>query len=399
LVLVLSLLEVGHCCKKTNSQTCINPQGENGGKVTKGCLQRICKGGVWEKSLANNICCFERTAYTINTTISSSREGCVWAAINCVEETPGIAKTIFSLENLCKKKDVDRHTKMKEGEGDVLYRQHDQIYQLPSFTPLDDCTVPEFHKTWSRSEVLWSVTTIIDGLLTSCGGEHDSSSYFDTCSTLLNGSWVEGVTPHMIKKRSVAGHSWTNKGLFVTGGFNKEEKTLSHTEYLTRSGKWEEGPRLPYNLRGHCQVTVGSDVYVLGGRNNSSRYGLKEVWKLSEGACDWSYVNSMLEIRNNNLCAVHDNYIYTFGGEMQASGERMNLISMTWEKLAHLPPESWTSGQIFSFQSSLYLVNRYKGLVVRLTSDNKWEIISTLEFFYDTSVFPAPLVTRDILGC
>ena len=48
-------------------------------------------------------------------------------------------------------------------------------------------------------------------------GEHDSSSYFDTCSTLLNGSWVEGVTPHMIKKRSVAGHSWTNKGLFVTG--------------------------------------------------------------------------------------------------------------------------------------------------------------------------------------
>ena len=144
---------------------------------------------------------------------------------------------------------------------------------------------------------------------------------------------------------------------------------------------------------------ISSHITVPGGRNNSSRYGLKEVWKLSEGACDWSYVNSMLEIRNNNLCAVHDNYIYTFGGEMQASGERMNLISMTWEKLAHLPPESWTSGQIFSFQSSLYLVNRYKGLVVRLTSDNKWEIISTLEFFYDTSVFPAPLVTRDILGC
>ena len=73
--------------------------------MTEGCLQRICKAGVWRTSLANNICCYERTAYTINTTISSSMssDGCVRAAIDCVEETPGIAKTIFRMENFCKK--------------------------------------------------------------------------------------------------------------------------------------------------------------------------------------------------------------------------------------------------------------------------------------------------------
>ena len=60
---------------------------------------------MWRTSLANNICCYERTAYTINTTISSSmsEDGCAKAAIDCVEETPGIAKTILSLENFCKK--------------------------------------------------------------------------------------------------------------------------------------------------------------------------------------------------------------------------------------------------------------------------------------------------------
>ena len=73
--------------------------------MTEGCLQRICKAGVWRTSLANNLCCYERTAYTINTTISSSmsEDGCARAAIDCVEETPGIAKTIFRMENFCKK--------------------------------------------------------------------------------------------------------------------------------------------------------------------------------------------------------------------------------------------------------------------------------------------------------
>ena len=73
--------------------------------MTEGCLQRICKAGVWRTSLANNICCYEKTAYTINTTISSSmsEDGCARAAIDCVEETPGIAKTMLSLENFCKK--------------------------------------------------------------------------------------------------------------------------------------------------------------------------------------------------------------------------------------------------------------------------------------------------------
>ena len=36
------------------------------------------------------------------------------------------------------------------------------------------------------------------------------------------------------------------------------------TDYLTEAGEWEAGPRLPVGLGKHCQVSVGSDVYVLG---------------------------------------------------------------------------------------------------------------------------------------
>ena len=71
--------------------------------MTEGCLQRICKAGVWRTSLANNLCCYERTAYTINTTISSSmsKDGCVKVDIDCVEEIPGQAKMILSMKNYC----------------------------------------------------------------------------------------------------------------------------------------------------------------------------------------------------------------------------------------------------------------------------------------------------------
>ena len=54
--------------------------------------------------MANNLCCYDRVAYTINSTISSSmsKDGCVRANIDCVHETAGEAKMILSVKNFCK---------------------------------------------------------------------------------------------------------------------------------------------------------------------------------------------------------------------------------------------------------------------------------------------------------
>ena len=58
---------------------------------------------MWRTSLAGNLCCYERTAYAINTTISSSmsKDGCVKVDIDCVEEIPGQAKMLLSMKNYC----------------------------------------------------------------------------------------------------------------------------------------------------------------------------------------------------------------------------------------------------------------------------------------------------------
>merc|ERR1719250_166646 len=88
-----------------SSQRCTHPKAEAGYQVTEGCLQRICKAGVWRTSLASNLCCYDNTAYTINTTISSSmsEDMCVRTTIDCVEETQDQAKMILTMKNYCEK--------------------------------------------------------------------------------------------------------------------------------------------------------------------------------------------------------------------------------------------------------------------------------------------------------
>ena len=53
--------------------------------------------------MVSNICCYDGKPFTINTTISStmSEDGCAKAAIDCVEEAPGNAKTVLSVKNYC----------------------------------------------------------------------------------------------------------------------------------------------------------------------------------------------------------------------------------------------------------------------------------------------------------
>ena len=126
---------------------------------------------------------------------------------------------------------------------------------------------------------------------------------------------------------------------------------------------------------------------------------LTSVYKLSEESSAWQPAPSMEHGRYSHSCAVHDNYIYVLGGmNAKTSAERLDLSTMIWEKVSDLP-EEFEGGQALSFHSTLYLVNRWTGLVVKLTKDNQWEMITTLGFIGDRTVYPAPLVTPQILGC
>merc|ERR1712179_390120 len=474
-------------------QKCSNPKGDDSEQITEGCLQRTCKEGVWRTSLAESLCCYERRLYTINTTISSimSRDGCVRAAIDCVEDIPGHANLIHSMRNSCEEeqniaedcpvgyfgepckcfedniryfqnnivKGVNNHQTsqaacrdscrgtsdcyfwswVKSGatsgqcflknasarenfipsykyvsgsrqcilpEDPVLFINMYHIVELPSFKFLPNCMVKNTNWNWRNLFGLeFPVTDVVDGKLTVCGGEHPNDRINPTgivfeavCYTLSEGIWVEGVTPRMLKIRPGAASSWTQKGLFVTGGRYTEDLIHSSTEHLTVGGGWEYGPRLPHNLASHCQVSAGSDVYILGGYNGTHKEPMSSVYRLSEGEDNWRLVTNMEYARTDHACVVHDNYIYVLGG---TRGEKLDLSTLTWESLPVLPYEFFV-GQAFFFQSTLYLIytpeKQFEVLKVKLTKDNQWEI-TDLGIIQGSPVFPAPLLTPDILGC
>jgi hypothetical protein len=52
-------------------------------------------------------------------------------------------------------------------------------------------------------------------------------------------------------------------GIIITGGVDSSGTRLSSTEKLTGEG-WVAGPDMPVAVRSHCQVSVGSRVYLTG---------------------------------------------------------------------------------------------------------------------------------------
>ena len=52
-------------------------------------------------------------------------------------------------------------------------------------------------------------------------------------------------------------------GIIITGGKDASGTRLSSTEVLTGEG-WVAGPDMPVTVSKHCQVSVGSRVYVSG---------------------------------------------------------------------------------------------------------------------------------------
>ena len=59
-------------------------------------------------------------------------------------------------------------------------------------------------------------------------------------------------------KRVYAAASLSPLGLMVTGGWSQ-----SSTEVLTPTG-WIPGPALPEPVSGHCQLSIGSLVIIIG---------------------------------------------------------------------------------------------------------------------------------------
>merc|ERR1712142_1292591 len=312
-------------------QRCSHPQAEEGHQVREGCLLNTCKSDTWRSSLVPNKCCYDREAYSINTTIysSMSEDGCAKGSLYCVEETPGIAKTVLSVKNYCEdyatKDQLEEIKKilaeqMKEGsrcrQGENVEAKYDKeehkvlfigpswglkgkskVLSLPDLTPLD-CNIPVFPGGEYRDYVGRSTS---DGVLM-CGGWIGEKNHHITSSCyLLTRSGYETM-PGLQYKRRDATSVVTPLGLWVTGG--SDEDQYHETTEIWSNNRSMPHVRLPKGMSGsgHCMVSLNkSHILLTGGRKGYHPSSASFIYNEEEG---FTRIEDMKTKRQDHGCSV-----------------------------------------------------------------------------------------------
>ena len=190
-------------------------------------------------------------------------------------------------------------------------------------------------------------------------------------------------------------------GWMVSGGLDaSSDSFLKTTEIYKKDGSWEPGPDLPTEIHDHCQVEVGTKVFIIGGIANSVTSSLTYV--LNEN--NWEEVTPMAEPREFHACAVLQGKIYSIGGS-DPSGTTVEIYdpdTSIWEYGPALP-QAVHYAQVINFQDTLYLVGGEGHTQVFALSSpfDSWEAVDGVAVDEpDRVVFPAPLVSSQVLaGC
>merc|ERR1719347_2034219 len=116
---------------------------------------------------------------------------------------------------------------------------------------------------------------------------------------------------------------------------------------------------MPISLQWHCQVTIGGDVFVIGGYSSYS--AVSSVYKLSDGI--WILHSDIKTPRFNPMCSVMDDNIFVISGKDEyynvlPSVEVLSTGSNDWVEGPSLPEDisgSVRNSHSVVFENSLYV--------------------------------------------
>jgi len=299
----------------------------------------------------------------------------------------------------------------------ILLYLGSKTLQLPSLSPIPGCTAPPHPD--ANCNVEYAVTGLVGGKVFACGGNSldpwtchsgfnslvDEHVSLSTCHSLHEGVW--SPEPDMREKRAWAAGSPTLTGMLVTGGWDGYGY-LSSTELY--NGEWLAGPDLPRPLNGHCQLTVGTSVVVTGGYNDRDGW-LSSVFLLDMEVGVWIRLTGMKEKREAHSCAEFNGEVVVMGGYNGGGGNFETGSGMTSVEILNLSTRQWRQGPSLPsgvkygmsavHDNTIYLTQAgSESQVFSLSGlDAEWQEVAEIGELGIRTVFPPPIVSRDILGC
>ena len=122
---------------------------------------------------------------------------------------------------------------------------------------------------------------------------------------------------------------------------------------------------------------------------------LASVYQPESGV--WSRLSEMAQARDQHACVAMEVNFYMIGGYGTQFSMEIMKISTKERKAGPRLDKGYSGGQAVVHNSSIYLVYK-EGNVRKLTPDG-WEVVAHVGWIGWRPVYPAPLVTADILGC
>jgi len=274
---------------------------------------------------------------------------------------------------------------------DLIYLGRAPLFELPTFSPLYDCSIPP-HPV---EELHDAVTGLVEGKIMTCGGRNN---YIEQsgCHLLDEGAWRS--QPSLKTNWQSAAASLTKNGkMMVTGGWDGND-WLSSTEIFT-GGQWEAGTELPVKMSQHCQVTSNEGVIVAGIDWYNAEIFF--VYRLEKGK--W---NKMTErkwrLRTRHSCELLDDrtMVVIGGSNYYKSVDILDLGRLSWSKGPELPVEMYYDLSTV-YQDTLIIIETNEGLVYSIPTNltGGWKKIAELGQLPSRRVFPAPVLKESDFKC
>ncbi len=138
---------------------------------------------------------------------------------------------------------------------------------------------------------------LIDGLIKSCGSDHDTDDCYDY--NPATNSWITSAS--LINERYYPRSSFIDRIWLVSGDSSGSDNVSLTTEMWTGTG-FEPGPSLPIAMNFHCQLTVNSTHVFFADTHDTGNAYLLNWYKQT-----WSELPHMRVPRDHMSCGLINN--------------------------------------------------------------------------------------------
>ena len=120
------------------------------------------------------------------------------------------------------------------------------------------------------------------------------------------------------------------------GGYGVDEPLATTFRFSNRAGKWKRLVNMNSVRFGMQALIIRSQIFVIGGRDNSGTFKSIETFDLDSSKEAWvEFKHDMVRPRNE-FGAIYNGQLWCLGGRGENSIERFDFSCNTWELLGKM---------------------------------------------------------------